>query len=224
MKAYEKEMKEYTTLNSLASRGGTVLFGGTEDGRIPVGELKQAFCLDMEFYNRSVSGLSVRNAALIYAECAAGLQPDCVLLHIGAEDIGFFEHFPTDFDRGLRELIACVRGEDRPRRIAVISLENPDNAPVVKALNKHLRYVAEAERCEFCDISSRRLWNPQATREVVSFVHDLGFMRPLKTKKPLFDIIKILYGYTQQAAAAAPCAEKHSRPLPPMGMPEVPFV
>ena len=42
----EKEIKEYQRLNTIAEKGGVVIFGEKEDKEIPVGELKQSFNLD----------------------------------------------------------------------------------------------------------------------------------------------------------------------------------
>ena len=83
-----------------------------------------------------------------------------------------------------------------------MSAKNYDNNNDITELNKQLKYIADSEKCEFCDISEKRVWNPQQTKEVVSFVYNIGFMHPLKTKRPLNDLVRLLfcvndYSYTR---------------------------
>ena len=58
-KMYEREAEEYCRLNDFAVRNGIVLFGSTFAKEIPVGELRQAFNLDCNIYNRSFADVSV---------------------------------------------------------------------------------------------------------------------------------------------------------------------
>ena len=62
----EKEIKKYQSLNELAEQGGIIIFGGTEDKEIPLCELKQAFELKSNLYNRSITNLSVDSAVEVY--------------------------------------------------------------------------------------------------------------------------------------------------------------
>ena len=56
-------------------------------------------------------------------------------------------------------------------------------------LNEQLKYLADSERCEFADIAEKKVWNPIATRDAVSFVYSFG----LKVQKPIYDLAKILF-------------------------------
>lgn len=190
---YEQEMRTYRTLNELAEPDGIVIFGGSDDLGLPLCELKQAFALEQGLYNRSLPGLSVKDAAVLYETCAVPLYPETVLLHLGATDTELFRENPDTFDRYYRELISCVRTQNKSCRIAVLSLKNPEETPVICEMNKHLKYIADSERCEFGDITAKRVWNPKETKDVVSFVYSIGFEQPLKTKRPLYDLAKMLY-------------------------------
>jgi hypothetical protein len=86
---YEQELKNYRMLNELAEPDGIVIFGGNADRELPLCELKQAFSIEQGLYNRSLPELSVRDAAEWYADCAAPLHPETVLLHLGAADRGW---------------------------------------------------------------------------------------------------------------------------------------
>ena len=191
----ERVIKTYRSLNSLATTGGLVIFGGAEDRLIPLGELKETFDLQYTFYNRSVPGLCLGNAEKTYDQCVAPLAPQEIYLHIGDADIALFTENAAGFDEGYCHLVQHIHSLDKKCRIAIISLKNPDNDPVITDLNKHLAVIAQNENCEFCDIAKQQVWNPRQTKEVVSFLYSIGFVRPLKQKRPLQDIAKILFCY-----------------------------
>lgn len=189
----EKEAKRYLSLNGLAEQDGIVIFGGRDDLNIPLGELKQAFSIEQNIYNRSIDGLSVTEAVPVYDEYVAPLAPETVLIHIGEADLKLFEEDAAVFDNKYQELIAHIRAEKKTCRIVVVSLRNYDNNPLINELNKHLKYTADSEHCEYGDIASKKVWNPKSTKEAISFVYSIGFVRPLKNKRPIYDLVKILF-------------------------------
>ena len=192
---FENEIKKYQALNELAEQNGIVIIGGTEDKNIPLCELKQAFELNSNLYNRSVDNLSVNDVSKIYDTCVAQLNPESVLLHIGNADLKLFEDNSSDFDNKYRELIKHIRTSNSKCNIAIISLKNADDNNNIAEINKHLKYIAESERCEYGDISTKRVWNPKQTKDVVSFVYSIGFVHSLKNKRPIYDLVKILFCY-----------------------------
>lgn len=192
---YGKEHKKYLALNELAEQNGIVIFGGTEDKEIPLCELKQAFDIKSNMYNRSFSDLSIYTAEEIYDACIAPLCPETVLLHIGSANVNDFSQNPSEFDQKYRELIKHLKTSSAKCDIAIIALKNYDNDATVAEINRHLKYIAESEHCEFGDISSKRVWNPKQTKEITSFLYSTGFVRPLKMKRPIYDLVKILFCY-----------------------------
>lgn len=191
----EPETKKYLALNELAETGGTVILGDDVDKEIPLCELKQAFNLNEKLYNRSFTELSIQDAIEIYDSCIAALKPDCVLLHIGKADVKLFDNTPSVFEHYFRKLIQHIKEEDKKCNIGIISLRNPDNSETITELNKSLKYIANSEKCEFEDISVKRVWNPKETKDVVSFVYSTGFVRPLKNQHSIYDLTKILFCY-----------------------------
>ena len=191
----EPETKKYLALNELAETGGTVILGDDLDKEIPLCELKQAFNLNEKLYNRSFSKLSIQDAIEIYDSCIAALKPDCVLLHIGEADVKLFDNTPSVFEHYFRKLIQHIKEEDKKCNIGIISLRNPNNSETITELNKSLKYIANSEKCEFEDISVKRVWNPKETKDVVSFVYSTGFVRPLKNQRSIYDLTKILFCY-----------------------------
>lgn len=189
----DREVRKYQKLNELAEQGGIVVFGGSEDLKIPLGELRQAFSVESKMYNRSIAGLSVKDALSAYDECVAPIAPETVLIHIGEADRKFFEEHPSEFDNKYRELLSHIKSQNKKCRIAVISLRNLESDPQIEEINKHLKYIADFEKCEYGNIANKKVWNPKSTMNAVSFVYDIGFIRPLKNKRPLYDLVKILF-------------------------------
>ena len=191
----EKEIKLYQSLNALANTDGCVIFGDTEDKIIPLSELKEAFELQGSFYNRSFTDLCVSNAIDLFDRCVAPLGPKDIYLHIGQNDLALFAEDAAAFDQKYTLLVQHIRSTNKKCSIAIISLKNPGNDPSITELNKHLAVIAQNENCEFCDIANIQVWNPLQTKEVVSFLYSIGFVRPLKQKRPLRDVVKILFCY-----------------------------
>lgn len=191
----KNELLKYKTLNELADKNGIVVFGGSEDMNVPLGELKQAFDIDSKMYNRSISALSINDAISAYDACVAPLSPETVLIHIGSADLSAFEENSAAFDQKYRELIAHIRSLDKDCRIAIVSLKNYENNPSVTDLNTHLEYIADSERCEFGNIAARRVWNPRGTMEAASFAHAMSFIRPLANRRPVYDLVRLIFCY-----------------------------
>ena len=176
-------------------QNGIVIFGSGEDKDIPMGELRQAFAVEENVYNRSFECLSVKDAEELYDKYVAPLIPGIVLIHIGEADRALFEENPAEFDCKYRELIDHIRDQNKKCRIAVVSQRNYGNDPQIEEMNKHLKYVADSEKCEYGDISAKKAWNPKASMDAASFVYSIGFVHPLKNKRPLYDLVKMLFCY-----------------------------
>lgn len=191
----EAEIKSYAKLNELAEQDGIVIFGCGEDKNIPTGEISQALALEQKLYNRSFINLSVTEALNLYEKVIAPINPETVLLHIGEADLANFQENPTEFDKEYLKLIKFIKAQNENCRIAVVSLKNFESKPNFAELNRHLKHLADSEKCEYGDISAKKVWNPKASMEAAAFVYSMGFIRPLKNKRPLYDLIKILFCY-----------------------------
>lgn len=194
---FKSEERKYNSLNKLAECGGIVIFGGTNDSNIPLGELKQAFSLEAPLYNRSFPQLSIEDAPSLYERFVAPLLPETLLLHIGEADLNSFSKDPSDFDAKYHSLIAHIKEHNPKCRIVIVSLKNPESTTDIDEMNRHLKYISQSEQCEFGDVASKRVWNPKSTKETMSFLYSLGFVRPLKQSRPIYDLIKILFCYEQ---------------------------
>lgn len=189
---------EYQTLNRLAEKNGVVILGGKEDEDLPLDELKQAFSLPA-IYNRSVDDFCLQNALFYYDSIVKPLQPQCLLIHITERDKELFENNPDAFNTSFRNLIAYIRNQDKKCKIVIVSLKNFEGEKSVASFNAHVKDMCSCERCEYGDISRKRVWNPQATKDISRFLYDTGFVMPLKIQRPVYDLLKILYFYNGAA-------------------------
>ena len=189
----ESEIKKYQKLNDLAQANGIVIFGGKEDTNIPLCEIRQAFNVEENMYNRSFTDLSIEDAILVYDHCVSSISPETVFIHIGDCDIDMLKENPAEFDNKYREFIKHIRTHNKKCRIAVVSLRNYNNNHEIAEVNRHLKYIADSERCEFGDISKRHVWNPKSSMDAASFVRTIGFVRTLKVQRPLYDLIRMLF-------------------------------
>lgn len=186
-------INRFKSLNKLAEPYGTVIFGGTSDVNIPLCELKQAYGLSENYYNRSVTNLSIYDASDIYKDCIAELKPDTVFLHIGEADSSNGSDSDDSFINAYRKLINQIRNNNKKCRIAIISLKSTDKA--AQKLNKQLSYLADSEHCEYCDIANQVSCNSECSKELSSFIYNTGFVHPLRNKRPLYSLTKILFCY-----------------------------
>lgn len=190
---FEREIRKYAALNTLASHGATVILGGDSDVSIPLSELRDAFDLGGPVYNRSVAGLNAMNAAAWFDAAVAPLAPQRVLLHIGENDLDLLERDAAAFDQAMRGLIGHIRGAVKDCDVAIIAHRSPTGDKRLAEMNGHLAVIAETEKCAFGDIARPRVWNPRETRTVMDFARAMGLRTP--KQKPLYDLVKVLFCY-----------------------------
>ncbi len=104
-----------------------------------------------------------------------------------------FAESSAEFDNKYRE--RYIKSQNKKCRIAIVSLKNYDSDSQIEEINKHLKYIADSGRCEYGDIATKKVWNPKATMDAVSFVYSIGFVHPLKNKRPLYDLVNKFFCY-----------------------------
>ena len=175
-----------------------ILFGGSADKEIPVAEIAQSYDFNFPMYNRSFHGLSLKDAKKSFSEKIETMNPEAVILHIGADDLDLFKKNSAEFDIKYIDLISFIKSGNKKRRVALISNLDPVNAHLFDEMNRHIKAIADSEHCTFVDINNAKLWNPESTKELMSFMYNIGFDQPLNVKKPLGDISEILYSWAYQ--------------------------
>ncbi|MDY2839864.1 MAG: hypothetical protein SOT46_05770 [Treponema sp.] len=186
-----EENMNYEELNNIAQKNAVILFGGAMDKKIPVAELAQSFEFDFKIYNRSEELLSVKNAKDIYSKNIQPLEPEAILIHIGETDQNLFKNSSVDFDNYYMSMLETIKNTNKNCRVALISVRNENEDRLITEMNRHIKAIADSERCDFINLDSVKLWNPRATKASVDFAYSMG----LKSKKPLRNIAEILYSY-----------------------------
>ena len=153
-KMYEREAEEYCRLNDFAVRNGIVLFGSTFAKDIPVGELRQAFDLDCNIYNRSFADVSVFDAEELLIKCAESLAPSKILLQLGETDLERGYRSVPEIISAYDSLVKNIKKRNRYTDIVIVSVCENSNDIQPLEFNSQLEDMAKKNKCKFADISS----------------------------------------------------------------------
>ena len=204
IKVSKEDNMNFKELNGLSKKNQVVLLGGTLDKEIPVTELAQAFSFNFELYNRSADALSVKEAKSYFEDYVSSLNPEGIILHLGDNDISAFQNNAEAFDKNYLALIAAIKADNKKRRIALVSVNNPKNDKVVAALNARIKALAASEKCVYVNLENAKLWNPKANLAASAFARNMG----VSVRKPLSDVAEILYSYAYMEIKSAPKAQE----------------
>ena len=177
--------------NAKEEKNAVILFGGKADQKIPVQSLGKEFNFNFKIYNKSQENFSLALAADYFKFAISPLAPEGLLLHLGEKDIDLFKKSSEAFDTNYLNLISQIKSYNSKTRIALISLNNPSADKTISEMNRHIKAIADSEKCSFVNLDNAKLWNPAATKAAVDFAYSMG----LKTRKPLADVAEILYSY-----------------------------
>ena len=153
-KMYEREAEEYCRLNDFAVRNGIVLFGSTFAKEIPVGELRQAFNLDCNIYNRSFADVSVFDAEKLLIKCAESLAPSKILLQLGETDLERGYKSVPEIIAAYDSLVKSIKKRNRFTDIVIVSVCENSNGIQPSEFNSQLEKMAKKNKCKFADISN----------------------------------------------------------------------
>lgn len=199
-KAQEENMLNYTnslddiinkTTVSEENTNAVILMGGSFDKAIPVDKLAKEFDFNFDIYNKSADGLTVENSIPYFKNTIAKMQPEGIILHIGEDDVSFFQKDSAAFDNYYLSLIDEIKAVNKKCRIALMSIKNPKSIKELNLINAHIKAIAQTEKAEFINLENAKLWNPEATKAASEFAYSMG----LRIRKPLRDVAEILYSY-----------------------------
>lgn len=153
-KVYEREAEEYCKLNEFAVKNGIVLFGSTFAKDIPVGELRQAFDLDCNIYNRSFTDVSIFDAEALLIECVESLAPSKILLQLGETDLERGYRSVPEIIAAYDSLVKSIKKRNRFTDIVIVSVCENSNDIQPSEFNSQLENMAKKNKCKFADISN----------------------------------------------------------------------
>lgn len=199
-KAQEENMLNYTySLDEVINKKATVaekknaviLMGGRADKQIPVSKLAKDFNFNFDIYNKSTENLTVSNALEYFKQNISQMLPEGIMIHLGDADVAFFQNDSAGFDNYYLTLIDEIKAVNKNCRIALLSVNNPDNNKSISLMNAHINAIAQTQNADYINLENAKLWNPQATKAASDFAYSMG----LRIRKPLRDVAEILYSY-----------------------------
>ncbi len=150
---YEREIASYRQLSKVARKNGIVLFGSSFAKAIPVGELKQAFELDCDIYNRSLTDLSVFDAEALIDECVIPMVPKKVFLQLGETDLERGYRTIPEMIEAYEKVIRKLHKANKRCQITLVSVCNNGSELHPDELNRQIEALAHKTKCKFADIS-----------------------------------------------------------------------
>ncbi len=172
-------------------KNAVIVFGGSLDKSIPVEELAKSFDFNFRIFNKSVAELSVKDSLGYFSAYIKPMRPEAMILHIGERDLNLFKANSSEFDSLYIKLIEEIRYTNSKCRLALVSLYNETSNQTVAEMNRHIKAIADSEKCDFIDVENAKLWKPESAKAAIRFAQNMG----LAVKKPLRDIAEILYSY-----------------------------
>ena len=150
-------MKEYVRvkanamkkINDLALSGEIVIFGSTYMSEFPIYELTNKCKLENAVYNRSIKGLTVKEAMEILDDCVVDLDPSKVFVALGEED----ESDPDAISE-YTSLIASIREKLPNAMIYLIGLTN--GGAFAEKFNQNMMNLCDNKYVRFISLVQKR--------------------------------------------------------------------
>lgn len=181
----------YSKLNLLQKKGSVVLFGSTTCNSIPVSELAKSFEFDFSICNRSFPELSIQSAKSFFIENIEPINPEAVLIQLGEKDYNLFINNSNEFDKEYLSLINYIKSTNKKCRIGLISIYNNNSSFMFTEMNRHIKAIANSEKCEFFNLDTLQPYNYSSLKDAIDFAKNMG----LNIKKPLYNITQALFSY-----------------------------
>lgn len=116
---------------------------------MPVCELKQAFGVDCDLYNRSLPELTVSEASVVIDDCVSGLLPGKALINLGETDLEYGCPIPNIICE-YEKLIEKIRRSSKRCKLVIVSVCEDGKGEL---LNRELEKMADRMKCQYADIS-----------------------------------------------------------------------
>ena len=146
-------MKEYVRakansmkkINDLALPGEIVIFGSTYMSEFPIYELINKCKSENAVYNRSVKGLTVKEAIEILDDCVVDLHPSKVFIALGEED-----EANVNAASEYADLVSAIRQKLPDAFIFLIGLTN--GSPFAESFNKSMFSLCDNKNVKYIEL------------------------------------------------------------------------
>ncbi|MBE6668315.1 MAG: hypothetical protein E7607_08425 [Ruminococcaceae bacterium] len=132
-------------INDLTLSGEIVIFGSTYMSEFPIYELTNKCKLENAVYNRSIKGLTVKEAIEILDDCVVDIHPSKVFIALGEED----ESDPNAASEYSR-LISTIRQKLPEAMIYMIGLTN--GGSFAEKFNKNMLSLCDNKTVKYIDL------------------------------------------------------------------------
>ncbi len=150
MRSRNSLMESYKELNTVAHRGGTVLFGSTFTAKLHMEELAQNYAMERHMYNRSIEGLSVFEATDYLDVCLSELSPSEIFVNLGEHDLEFTSHTLEEVMAQYEWVLYKMHTRAKEAKIHILSVCS--DHPNTKELNQAIAKLAKSAGCYFVDM------------------------------------------------------------------------
>ena len=139
-------MKE---INDIAMKGEIVVFGSTYMSRFPLYELTNKCMLENAVYNRSINGLTLKEATALLKDCVIDLAPSKIFLSLGEED----ENDPTAID-SYSQIVSALRTNLPESDIYLIGLT--ETSAYAESFNKKITELCDNKKIKYIKFVSKQ--------------------------------------------------------------------
>lgn len=159
METLEEKAKKFKILNELAVKGETAVFGSDYLCDFPFYTFMQKRVSDYAVYNRSIEGLTVKEAKNVVEDCLKYLSPENILISFGEN-----EDLNDEFYDNYKELILKIRRLYKNAKLCILQTRGSD-----KACEERLKNLANELRVTFIPMTKNTESDKAVFGEMSSF-------------------------------------------------------
>ncbi|MGN0478986.1 MAG: hypothetical protein ACI4GO_06100 [Hominenteromicrobium sp.] len=156
MRVDTEKLNQYNLLNKAAEQNGVVFWGADWMSDVPFAELARDNGIKTALHNRSLRGLTLRDADTMLDACICSLHPQKVFLNIGENELKDPEFDEKSFTDKYEWLLYSIHTRCRCTLYILSVVQDTTGC-----INRILQRLAEKYNCEYIDIRSCRSSYPK---------------------------------------------------------------
>lgn len=135
-------------INDISMKGEIVVFGSTYMSGFPLYELVNKCTFEHAIYNRSIEGLTLRDALEIVKDCVISINPCKIFLSLGEED----EDDPDAINR-YTHLVSYIHSQLPECNLYLIGLTG--SGKFAQKFNENIRSLCDGKKIKYIDFVSK---------------------------------------------------------------------
>ena len=126
-------------INDLTLKGEIVIFGSTYMANFPLYELINKYHFENAIYNRSIAGLTIKEALELVEDCIISINPTKLFIALGEEDEN-----NIDAIKQYNQIVKIIQSALPKCKIYLICLQG--NTPYVQKFNANILSLCDGKR------------------------------------------------------------------------------